>query len=237
MNALGQPYPNGIPDLLDEARWGLDWMLKLHPAPDQLYHQVADDRDHTGAAPAAERDCRLRLGQRRGARGVFRRSDAGRSSTSIFCGQGGSTVTVGLLRTDPSWVCEGTTFTAFWSEYVMAMVGAYFEGVKLPDFTSVGQAALTKANVDQYYDSSGNVKALRRLMQATRIWRMSAFSRSLGISPIFRRSADRMPRLRCGDRRSRSRYGGGQDSSRASRAEWICDVGFSMCPHERLLWL
>ena len=47
-NALGQPGTNGIPDLLDEARWGLDWMLKLHPAPDQLYHQVADDRDHTG---------------------------------------------------------------------------------------------------------------------------------------------------------------------------------------------
>jgi hypothetical protein len=47
-NALGQPYSNGIPDLLDEARWGLEWMLKLHPAPDQLYHQVADDRDHTG---------------------------------------------------------------------------------------------------------------------------------------------------------------------------------------------
>ncbi len=47
-NALGQPSPNGIPDLLDEARWGLEWMLKLHPAPDQLYHQVADDRDHIG---------------------------------------------------------------------------------------------------------------------------------------------------------------------------------------------
>ena len=47
-NALGQPGTNGIPDILDEAKWGLDWMLKLHPAPDQLYHQVADDRDHTG---------------------------------------------------------------------------------------------------------------------------------------------------------------------------------------------
>ena len=47
-NALGQPHPNGIPDILDEAKWGLDWMLKMHPAPDQLYHQVADDRDHTG---------------------------------------------------------------------------------------------------------------------------------------------------------------------------------------------
>jgi len=47
-NALGQPGANGIADLLDEAHWGLEWMLKLHPAPDQLYHQVADDRDHKG---------------------------------------------------------------------------------------------------------------------------------------------------------------------------------------------
>jgi endoglucanase len=47
-DALGRPGTNGIPDLLDEARWGVEWMLKLHPAPDQLYHQVADDRDHTG---------------------------------------------------------------------------------------------------------------------------------------------------------------------------------------------
>jgi endoglucanase len=48
VNAVGQPFTNGIPDLLDEARWGLEWLLKLHPAPDQLYHQVADDRDHAG---------------------------------------------------------------------------------------------------------------------------------------------------------------------------------------------
>jgi endoglucanase len=47
-NALGQPGQNGCPDILDEARWGLDWMLKLHPGPNQLYHQVADDRDHIG---------------------------------------------------------------------------------------------------------------------------------------------------------------------------------------------
>lgn len=47
-NALGQPGPNGIPDVLDEAKWGLDWIHKLHPAPDQLVHQVADDRDHVG---------------------------------------------------------------------------------------------------------------------------------------------------------------------------------------------
>lgn len=48
VNALGQPWPNGIPDILDEAKWGLDWIHKMHPAPDQLFHQVADDRDHKG---------------------------------------------------------------------------------------------------------------------------------------------------------------------------------------------
>ena len=47
-NSLGQPGTNGLADVLDEARWGLEWMLRLHPKPDHLYHQVADDRDHKG---------------------------------------------------------------------------------------------------------------------------------------------------------------------------------------------
>jgi len=47
-NAWGQKGGNGIPDILDEAKWGLDWIHRLHPAPDQLIHQVADDRDHLG---------------------------------------------------------------------------------------------------------------------------------------------------------------------------------------------
>lgn len=33
---------------MDEARWGLDWIFKLHSSADVLYHQVADDRDHSG---------------------------------------------------------------------------------------------------------------------------------------------------------------------------------------------
>jgi hypothetical protein len=48
VDARGDPGPNGVTDLLDEARWGLEWMLKMHPAADALYHQVADDRDHIG---------------------------------------------------------------------------------------------------------------------------------------------------------------------------------------------
>ena len=48
-DALGRgDRPNGIPDVLDEAKWGLEWILKLHPSADELFHQVADDRDHRG---------------------------------------------------------------------------------------------------------------------------------------------------------------------------------------------
>jgi peptidoglycan/xylan/chitin deacetylase (PgdA/CDA1 family) len=39
---------NGRADVLDEAKWGLDWLLKMHPKKDQLFNQIADDRDHQG---------------------------------------------------------------------------------------------------------------------------------------------------------------------------------------------
>lgn len=47
-NHLGQPISNNIADVLDEAKWGLDWILKLQSQPGQLIHQIADDRDHRG---------------------------------------------------------------------------------------------------------------------------------------------------------------------------------------------
>ncbi len=37
---------NGVADVLDEARWGLDWLLKMHPSADWMFNQLADDRDH-----------------------------------------------------------------------------------------------------------------------------------------------------------------------------------------------
>jgi hypothetical protein len=48
VNDLGLPQPNGMADVLDEAKWGLDWIHKLHPTREELIHQVADDRDHLG---------------------------------------------------------------------------------------------------------------------------------------------------------------------------------------------
>jgi endoglucanase len=39
---------NGFPDVLDEARWGLDWLIKMHPRADWMFNQLGDDRDHMG---------------------------------------------------------------------------------------------------------------------------------------------------------------------------------------------
>ena len=39
---------NGVADILDEAKWGLDWLLKMHPKSDWMFNQLADDRDHIG---------------------------------------------------------------------------------------------------------------------------------------------------------------------------------------------
>ncbi len=47
-DAAGLPGKNGLPDVLDEARWGLEWLLKMHPRPDWMFNQIADDRDHLG---------------------------------------------------------------------------------------------------------------------------------------------------------------------------------------------
>ena len=47
-DAMGRKGKNGIPDILDEIRWGLEWMMKMNPEPNVMFNQIADDRDHAG---------------------------------------------------------------------------------------------------------------------------------------------------------------------------------------------
>ncbi|HUW91606.1 MAG TPA: glycoside hydrolase family 9 protein, partial [Bacteroidales bacterium] len=47
-DAAGLPGSNDLPDILDEAKWGLEWLLKMNPDSGVMYNQVADDRDHRG---------------------------------------------------------------------------------------------------------------------------------------------------------------------------------------------
>ena len=42
----GLPGANGIPDVLDEAKHGLDWLLRMYPGGDDMFNQLGDDRDH-----------------------------------------------------------------------------------------------------------------------------------------------------------------------------------------------
>ncbi len=44
--ANGLPGANGQADVLDEARHGLEWLLRMFPSDSEMYNQLADDRDH-----------------------------------------------------------------------------------------------------------------------------------------------------------------------------------------------
>lgn len=46
--ANGLAGKNGKADVFDEATWGLQWLLKMHPKEDWMFNQLADDRDHIG---------------------------------------------------------------------------------------------------------------------------------------------------------------------------------------------
>jgi endoglucanase len=47
-DANGMEGQNGIPDILDEAKWGLDWLDRMNPSYGVMFNQIADDRDHAG---------------------------------------------------------------------------------------------------------------------------------------------------------------------------------------------
>lgn len=44
----GNPGSNGVPDILDQAKWGMDWLVKMNPSKEMMFNQLADDRDHAG---------------------------------------------------------------------------------------------------------------------------------------------------------------------------------------------
>lgn len=47
-DANGNHNSDNVPDILNSAKWGLDWLIKMNPSKNIMYNQVADDRDHRG---------------------------------------------------------------------------------------------------------------------------------------------------------------------------------------------
>lgn len=47
-DANGDKGANCVPDIVDQIKWGLDWLDRMNPEKGELYNQIADDRDHIG---------------------------------------------------------------------------------------------------------------------------------------------------------------------------------------------
>jgi endoglucanase len=45
-DARGERGRNGVPDVLDEARHGLAWLVRMFPDDSTMFNQLGDDRDH-----------------------------------------------------------------------------------------------------------------------------------------------------------------------------------------------
>lgn len=92
-DAAGHPGANGIPDIVDEIKWGLDWLNRMNPAQGELYNQIADDRDHAGMRLPGKDSVDYGYGRGQGrpvyfcsgepqVRGKFRNATAGVASTA-----------------------------------------------------------------------------------------------------------------------------------------------------------
>jgi len=78
-------------------------------------------------------------------------TQAGRQKNTLIIGQGADADGLKNLRTNPSWVAEGSVFFEFWHEYLLAMGVAVLNGAKPPPLTLAPQTVLSKQTVDKYY--------------------------------------------------------------------------------------
>jgi len=95
-DATGRPGANGLPDILDEIRWGLEWLMKMNPQDKVMFNQIADDRDHVGFrlpvndradygwGPDAGRPVYFITGERQGLRTHINRTTGVASSAGKF---------------------------------------------------------------------------------------------------------------------------------------------------------
>lgn len=83
--------------------------------------------------------------------------EAGRAENAMVAGLGGSAAALKELRSNKSWVAEGTIFMGEWGQYLIAMAVAILKGKTPPELTKSPQAVLTAQNVDTYYDLDAKV--------------------------------------------------------------------------------
>lgn len=134
-DALGRKGANGIPDILDEARWGLEWLQKMNPRSGIYFNQIADDRDHRfagvphednvdyGYGPNNGRPVYPVCGHPYGLRQYRNRSNGEASSVAKFASAFalGSSV---FAKFDPAFAADLERRSAQAYEYALAHPGA-----------------------------------------------------------------------------------------------------------------
>jgi ribose transport system substrate-binding protein len=81
-------------------------------------------------------------------------TEAGRAGNTLTCGLGPTPDGLTNVRTNPSWLCEGSAFLEDWPEFIIAEAVAIHRGDKVPALTPSPQLMLTKDNIDTYYSGS-----------------------------------------------------------------------------------
>lgn len=141
-DAAGHAEANGIPDIIDEIKWGMDWLNRMNPEPGELYNQIADDRDHAGMR--LPQDCKVDYGYGPGlgrpvyfcsgepqVRGTFMNATTGVASTA---GKFASCFALGSRILKPFY----PEFAAFIGSKADA---AYQEGIKKPGVCQTASVA------------------------------------------------------------------------------------------------
>jgi ribose transport system substrate-binding protein len=80
-------------------------------------------------------------------------TEANRQNTTMIIGQGADADGLKNLRTNPSWVAEGSVFFELWSRYLLAMGVSVLNGQKPPPLTLAPQTVISKQTVSKYYGS------------------------------------------------------------------------------------
>jgi ribose transport system substrate-binding protein len=78
-------------------------------------------------------------------------TQAKREEDTMIIGQGANADGLKNLRTNPSWVAEGSVFFELWSQYLLAMGVSILNGETPPPLTLAPQTVLSKENVAKYY--------------------------------------------------------------------------------------
>ncbi|MDE6653822.1 MAG: glycoside hydrolase family 9 protein [Muribaculaceae bacterium] len=131
--ADGRPGANGIPDIIDEVKWGMDWLCRMNPGAGLYFNQIADDRDHVGLHLPADDKVDYGYGPGTG-RPVYFVSGKTQPRGKFINATTGKASTVGKFAS--CFALGSRVLKEFYPEYADSLaqraIPAYEEGVKYP---------------------------------------------------------------------------------------------------------